>query len=140
MEYLRGCALVRCALVALATSLSVMACAPLRAPAPAPAGRFIEEGLASWYGPGFHGRRTASGEVFDQDALTAAHPQLPFGSRVRVVNLTNGREVVVRINDRGPNTPGRVIDVSRAAARRLDMVGAGVVPVRLFEAGGRGSP
>jgi rare lipoprotein A len=115
-------------------------CAPFRSRPPEPPGRFYEEGVASWYGPGFHGRRTASGEVFDQDALTAAHPRLPFGARVRVVNVRNGRDVVVRINDRGPNTADRVIDVSRAAAGRLDMIRAGVARVRLFllEAGGRG--
>lgn len=89
------------------------------------------EGLASWYGPGFAGRRTASGEVFDPNALTAAHRSLPFGTVVRVVNLDNRRSVEVRINDRGPFKPDRVIDLSRAAAEALDMIGSGVGPVRV---------
>lgn len=108
---------------------------PPAAPAPAPPPReesIYQEGLASWYGPGFEGRATASGEVFDPDSLTAAHRRLPFGSRVRVVNVENGNEVVVRINDRGPWIDGRVIDLSRAAARVLDMIDSGVARVRLF--------
>ncbi|WP_298613022.1 septal ring lytic transglycosylase RlpA family protein [uncultured Thermosynechococcus sp.] len=88
-------------------------------------------GLASWYGPGFHGARTANGERFDQDALTAAHRTLPFGTRVRVTNLQNGRSVVVRINDRGPFTGGREIDLSRGAAAAIGLIGAGVGPVRI---------
>ena len=89
------------------------------------------EGLASWYGPGFVGRKTASGELFTSAEFTAAHKTLPFNTRVRVTNLANGRNVVVRINDRGPFKPGRVIDLSRVAAQRLDMVGSGVARVRL---------
>lgn len=100
-------------------------------PQPAPADVY-EVGIASWYGPGFHGRATASGEIFDQNALTAAHRRLPFGTRVRVVNLENGREVVVRINDRGPALEDRVIDLSRAAAEALGMLQAGIVRVRLI--------
>ncbi|HIK25866.1 MAG TPA: septal ring lytic transglycosylase RlpA family protein [Thermosynechococcus sp. M46_R2017_013] len=88
-------------------------------------------GLASWYGPGFHGARTANGERFNQDALTAAHRTLPFGTRVRVTNLQNGRSVVVRINDRGPFTGGREIDLSRGAAAAIGLIGAGVGPVRI---------
>jgi len=88
--------------------------------------------MASWYGPGFDGRLTASGEVFDADSITAAHPRLPFGTLVRVVNLDNGREIVVRINDRGPFVNGRIIDLSRAAARALGMMRAGLARVRLF--------
>ena len=90
-----------------------------------------QAGLASWYGPGLHGRRTASGTVHTGAALTAAHRSLPFGTRVRVTNLNNGRTVVVVVDDRGPFVRGRVIDLSRAAARRLGMVRDGVVPVRL---------
>lgn len=90
-----------------------------------------ETGKASYYGDRHHGQRTASGERFDQNALTAAHRTLPFGTRVRVTNLNNERSVVLRINDRGPFVRGRVIDVSRAAAVRLDMLRAGVVPVRV---------
>ena len=88
-------------------------------------------GLASWYGPGFHGRRTASGKRFDMAALTAAHRSLPFGSRVRVTNLTNGRSVIVRINDRGPYVKPRIIDLSRAAARELDFLEDGITRVRI---------
>ena len=88
-------------------------------------------GRASWYGQAHQGQRTASGERFDMNALTAAHPTLPFGTRLRVVNLDNDREVEVRINDRGPVVPGRIIDLSYAAARALGAVGAGIVPVRL---------
>ena len=87
----------------------------------------IASGLASWYGPGFHGRRTASGETFDTNDLTAAHRTLPFGTRVRVVNERNGREVVVRINDRGPFAHGRVIDLSRAAAQTIGVSGVAKV-------------
>lgn len=90
-----------------------------------------EEGEASWYGPGFHGRQTASGEVYDMEAMTAAHRELPFGSRVRVINLDNGRETRVRVNDRGPFARGRVLDLSRAAAREIDMLGSGTARVRI---------
>jgi rare lipoprotein A len=90
-----------------------------------------QKGEASFYADAFHGRKTASGEHFDMHGMTAAHRKLPFGTRVRVTNLNNGRQVVVRINDRGPYAGGRVIDVSHAAARKLDMMGAGVVPVKV---------
>ena len=99
-------------------------------PLPRPLG-YTEEGLASWYGPGFHGRRTASGEIYNMYAFTAAHRTLPLGTYVLVTNLKNGRRVVVRINDRGPFVPGRIIDLSYAAARALGMIRDGVVPVRL---------
>jgi rare lipoprotein A len=88
-------------------------------------------GLASWYGPGFYGRPTASGRVYTGRALTAAHRSLPLGTRVRVTNLENGRRVEVMVDDRGPYVGGRVIDLSAAAARRLDMVEDGVVRVRV---------
>jgi rare lipoprotein A len=90
-----------------------------------------EEGLASWYGGKFQGRRTASGEIFDTRQLTAAHNSLPFGTRVLVTNLENGKSVEVRINDRGPFVAGRVIDLSLAAAAAIGLAGKGVVPVRL---------
>lgn len=90
-----------------------------------------EVGMASWYGPRHHGKQTASGQPFNQNALTAAHPELPFGTRVRVTNLRNGKEVIVRINDRGPYKGGRIIDLSRAAARRLEMEVDGVSRVRI---------
>ncbi len=86
-------------------------------------------GTASWYGPGFHGKKTASGEPFNQNRLTAAHPRLPLGTRARVTNLKNGKAVEVRINDRGPYHGGRIIDLSRAAARRLAMDGTARVRV-----------
>ena len=88
-------------------------------------------GEASWYGPGFHGRLTANGERYDQNAMTAAHKSLNFGTKVKVTNLNNGKSVTVRINDRGPYVGGRIIDVSAAAARSLDMMSSGVAPVRV---------
>lgn len=92
----------------------------------------LDRGRASWYGPGFHGKRTASGERFDMNDLTAAHRTLPFGTRVRVRNTQNGREVVVRINDRGPQISGRIIDLSKAAGAALDLLRAGEAPVVLI--------
>ena len=90
------------------------------------------EGIASWYGPGFHGKKTASGERFDQDALTAAHCCFPLGTRARVTLLSNGKSVVVRINDRmPPNEKGRVIDLSRGAARQIGLIGPGTGRVRI---------
>ena len=124
--------------------LPLASCAPRAAPAPtrssppaatratpADARESILDGLASWYGPGFVGRRTANGEVFTSAELTAAHKTLPFNTRVRVTRLDNGRSVVVRINDRGPFKPGRVIDLSRVAALELDLIRSGVARVRL---------
>ncbi|GLV46829.1 hypothetical protein TJA_00080 [Thermus sp. LT1-2-5] len=90
----------------------------------ASAGGFQQEGLAVWYGPGFHGKRTASGEIYNMHALTAAHPTLPFGTRVRVTNLKNGRSVVVRINDRGPFGGRYLIDLSYAAAKAIGALSA----------------
>ena len=87
----------------------------------------IQSGGASWYGPGFHGKKTASGERFNTHALTAAHRSLAFGSRVRVTNARTGRSVVVRINDRGPFAGGRVIDLSKAAAQAVGISGVGRV-------------
>lgn len=99
--------------------------------APPAQGGVLAEGIASWYGLEFHGRRTASGERFDMNALTAAHPSLPFGTRVLVRNPQNGRSVVVRINDRGPHVDNRIIDLSHAAARALGMLGFGTKRVVL---------
>jgi rare lipoprotein A (peptidoglycan hydrolase) len=90
-----------------------------------------QRGVASWYGPGFHGNPTASGEIFNQQALTAAHPTLPFGTPVEVINLDNGKSVRVRITDRGPFVRGRAIDLSHRAAQKLDMVKAGISRVRI---------
>ncbi|GAB5602620.1 hypothetical protein FJNA_11450 [Thermus sp. FJN-A] len=95
--------------------------------------RFLQEGLAVWYGPGFHGKRTASGEVYDMHALTAAHPSLPFGTRVRVTNLRNGKHVVVRINDRGPFGGRYVIDLSYAAAKAIGALSATRVRLEVLE-------
>jgi rare lipoprotein A len=94
-------------------------------------GGYKEKGVASWYGEQYQGRTTASGERFDMDKRTAAHKKLPFGSYVRVKRRDNGRETVVRVNDRGPFIRGRIIDVSKAAAEDLDMIRDGVAPVRI---------
>lgn len=103
---------------------------PENAPGPVQA-IWTEQGIASWYGVPFHGRRAADGSVYDMYEFTAAHRTLPFNSVVRVTNLQNGLQTEVRISDRGPFVEGRVIDLSLAAARALDMVAAGIVPVRL---------
>jgi len=96
---------------------------------------FRQRGKASWYGKAFHGRPTASGEPFDMYKISAAHKTLPLGTCVRVTNLSNGKEVVVRINDRGPFIKGRVIDLSYAAAREIRLVGPGVTDVVLLALG-----
>jgi len=90
-----------------------------------------EQGIASWYGPGFHGRKTANGEIYNMYEMTAAHKTLPFGTRVKVIDLETGRSVIVRINDRGPFVEGRVIDLSYAAARALGMEKKGTARVAL---------
>ncbi len=89
------------------------------------------EGAASFYSGQFHGRKTANGETFSKDQLTAAHPSLPFGTWVRVTNLSNGKDVVVRINDRGPFVKGRIIDLSAGAAKEIGIMQSGVVQVKL---------
>jgi len=93
--------------------------------------RGLLKGLASWYGEEFDGQTTANGETFDENAMTACHPTLPFGSLVRVVNVTNGRSVTVRITDRGDLAKGRIIDLSKAAAEKLAMTRSGIAPVVL---------
>jgi rare lipoprotein A len=100
-------------------------------PAPTAPAIYVEEGIASWYGVPFHGRRAANGEIFDMNTLVAAHRTLPFGSILRVTNLNNDRQVEVRVIDRGPFVKGRVLDVARAAAIALDMIGTGTAPVRI---------
>lgn len=87
--------------------------------------------MASWYGPGFAGRPTASGEKFNPDDMTCAHPKLRFGTRLTVTNLENGKRVVVRVNDRGPFAKNRILDVSKEAAKRLDFIDKGVAKIRL---------
>ena len=91
----------------------------------------VQTGLASWYGPGFHGKTTSSKEIFNMYDLTAAHRTLPFGTHVMVTNLDNGKSAIVRINDRGPFIKGRIIDLSYAAANMLGMIGEGVVTVKI---------
>jgi rare lipoprotein A len=127
--------------LALATVLWLGGCAtrlPAVLPMPdgevpvAPAWNEIGRGLASWYGEPFHGRRTASGEVFNMNEFTAAHKTLAFGTRVKVLNRTTGQEVVVRINDRGPHVRGRIIDLSRAAAARVGLLRTGTAAVVLL--------
>ncbi len=105
----------------MAVSLFLFACTP----------RIAENGKASYYADKFVGRKTANGEVFRQGKMTAAHKTLPFGTRVKVKNLKNGKTIKVRINDRGPFVAGRIIDLSRKGARKLGMVKDGVVPVEI---------
>jgi rare lipoprotein A len=111
--------------VRLAAAVLVAACAAR------PAAALAEKGVASWYGGKFHGRQTASGERFDKDDITAAHRTLPFGTMLRVHNLDNGDELVVRVNDRGPFVHGRVLDCSERAAKELGFWSAGTARVRL---------
>jgi rare lipoprotein A len=112
---------------ALAITAVVLGCALGAIPAAAKDTKPIQTGAASWYGPGFHGKRTANGERFNTNALTAAHKTLPFGTEVRVTNEHTGKSVVVRINDRGPYAHGRVIDLSKAAAEAVGIEGVGQV-------------
>ena len=126
-------------LVTIVLVLGLTACAGGREAAryaPGEVPDYDQVGEASWYGPGFQGRKTASGVRFNMNALTAAHRSLPFGTQVRVTNVENGRTVVVTINDRGPFAGGRIIDLSKAAAGRLGMIRQGVARVRV-EAIGR---
>jgi rare lipoprotein A len=131
------CALLSAASGAkLALGAAVAACTLLSGAGPAkahdsPAATPTLSGIASWYGPGFHGRQTANGERYNMYELTAAHRSLPFGTKVRVTNRANGKSVVVRINDRGPYVGKRVIDLSRGAAQVVNMTEAGIVPVKL---------
>ncbi|MBT3181444.1 MAG: septal ring lytic transglycosylase RlpA family protein [Deltaproteobacteria bacterium] len=120
---------LRYLLITAALSLSIASCAPYHA------GRrplhYVVTGKASWYGPGFAGRKTANGERFNPNAMTAAHKTLPMNTTVRVTNIKNGKTVVVRINDRGPFIRGRIIDLSKAAAKKIDMIGHGTSTVKL---------
>ena len=117
--------------LALLLSLTAASCSRLKYPPPEGPKAGIELGLASWYGPDFHGRPTSSREIYDMNDMTAAHPSLPFGTRVMVTNLDNERTAAVRVNDRGPFVKGRIIDLSYAAARVLGMIGPGTARVRL---------
>lgn len=107
--------------------------------APAPAG-YSEQGNASWYGAPFNGRRASNGEIYDMYKFTAAHRTLPFDTMVRVTNLSNGKSTTVRITDRGPFVENRIIDLSLAAAREIDLIGPGVAPVRVEVLGGNVDP
>lgn len=98
---------------------------------------FVEEGLASWYGKDFHGRKTSNGEIYDMHAMTAAHKTLPMNVYVKVTNRSNGRSTVVRVNDRGPFVKGRIIDLSYSAAKELGVVGPGTAPVQVEALGYR---
>ena len=111
---------------ALAMAAVLLGCA-LATPAAAEESKPIQTGAASWYGPGFHGKKTANGERFNTHDLTAAHKTLPFGTKVRVTNEQTGKSVVVRINDRGPYAHGRVIDLSKVAAEAVGISGVGQV-------------
>jgi len=127
MGYLRS---IRLALVAV--SLLLAACGGATPPPMTSVSEnWSEQGIASWYGPGFDGKRTASGEVYDMEEMTAAHKRLPFGTRVQVHNLDNGLRTDVRINDRGPFVDDRIIDLSMAAARDIEMLGPGTARVRI---------
>ena len=123
-------ALIGASFAAAGCGHRVTARVPVSPPPPAPQG-WTETGVASWYGIPYDGRRAASGEIFDMHALTAAHRTLPFNTWLEVTNLTNGKRVDVRINDRGPFVDGRIIDLSMAAGDRIDMLRAGLVKVRL---------
>lgn len=118
-----------------AAAIALVLCAPTSGPRNASVhdavSSWTQSGRVSWYGPGFHGRRTANGETFNTHDLTMAHRSLPFGSEVRVTNLVNGRSVVLRVNDRGPYVRGRIADLSNAAARQLGFVDDGVVRARI---------
>ena len=132
---------------AVGALLLLSACTPSKPPFPAPAPgvplppavALSQQGIASWYGPGFHGKKTTSGTVYDQHGMTAAHQTLPLGSSVRVTNLANGKSVTVLINDRGPFVKGRIIDLSYAAARAMDMIRPGTAPVvvEVMDTGGQ---
>jgi rare lipoprotein A len=127
-------ALVFCQILAIG-------CAGNRKPAAAPTlGVPLERGIASWYGPKFNGRMTASGERYDMNAFTAAHPSLPFGTRIGVRNTRTGREVVVRVNDRGPYSKNRILDLSYAAAKEVGVVGPGTASVEIYQIPKAGLP
>ena len=122
-------------LVVATLMVAVAACggksAPTTTPEYVPGKKYEEVGVASWYGKKYHGRKTASGEVFKMNKLTAAHRTLPLGLTAKITNLDNGRTVKVKINDRGPFIDGRVLDLSYGAAKKLGMVDAGLARVRI---------
>ena len=129
--------LLRSSALFLSATLFLQGCSPAGGrgtPPPTPGASrpgWTQTGIASWYGEPFHGRTTASGEEYDMNQLTCAHRTLPFGTRIRVQNLENGRSVTLRVTDRGPFVEGRIVDVSRRAAQELEMIGAGLARVRI---------
>ena len=132
MRMYRSRSLARRSLRVRSRTRSVLALGVLALAIPFGAARAnVQEGTVSWYGAQFHDRQTANGERFDMGALTMAHPTLPFGTRVRVTNLRNGRSVVVRVNDRGPFVGHRIADVSRGAAKTIGLIGPGTGKVRV---------
>jgi rare lipoprotein A len=128
--------------VLLLAQLLAVACSGNRKPSATPPtlGVPVERGIASWYGPKFNGRQTANGERYDMNAFTAAHPSLPFGTKIGVRNTRTGREVVVRVNDRGPYSKNRIIDLSYAAAREVGVVGPGTASVEIYVVPETGAP
>src|SRR6476661_10783324 len=118
-------------LLTAAVAMLATGCGKKVKTAKAPKVGSAETGIASWYGYPYHGRRAANGEIYDMEKLTAAHRTLPFDTWVRVRNLTNNKTVDVRIQDRGPFVGGRIIDLSKAAAREIDMIGPGIANVKL---------
>ncbi len=124
---LAGCLLLASACSTTSDKLAPETAAPLEKLEPG----FYQQGIASWYGPDFHGKATASGEIYDMNGLTAAHKRLPLGTKVLVTNLENQRQVELRINDRGPFVKNRVIDLSKSGARQLDMLRNGTAMVRI---------
>jgi rare lipoprotein A len=127
-------------IVLLAVMASITGCTGSLVATEADPNTRVEEGLASYYADAYHGRQTASGEIYDMHARTAAHPTLPFNTWVRVTNLDNQRSVDLRINDRGPFVPGRILDVSLRGAQDLDFVAAGLAPVRVEVLTGKTTP
>jgi peptidoglycan lytic transglycosylase len=127
----RNSALAMALAVAALTGCGHKKVANRTAPPPVPSLGYSETGVASWYGPPYHGRQAADGEIYDMETLVAAHRTLPFNTWVRVVNLANEKAVEVRIIDRGPFIDGRIIDLSKAAARAIDLIGPGIGEVRV---------
>ena len=124
--------LLRWAAVSLLIAVSIVGCGGSKRPSTEPHKvRFVETGVASWYGKPFHGRTTANGERYDMHKMTAAHKTLPFGAMVKVTDLETGRSVNVRINDRGPFAKGRIIDLSKKAAKQLGIYERGTARVRI---------
>lgn len=121
-----------CGFILINTSCSSRKVSTYREPSrPQYSGKLYQTGVASWYGPKFNGRKTANGEIYNMNILTAAHKQLPFNTLVEVKNTRNGRRVMVRINDRGPFVKNRIIDLSKKAASRIDMLSTGTAPVEI---------